>query len=162
MAPNGIIAHLFGPVEGRRHDESNLLPLLERMVKPNGDPYVVYGDPAYGITRHIISPFRGAHLTRPQQLFNAEMSKCRICVEWGFGKILQYFMYLDFQRNLKVLLQPVAKYYLVGALLINCHTCLYGSLTGTYFDLEPPSLETYLSNLYLWKLLCKPIHAQDG
>ncbi|KAM7436750.1 hypothetical protein ABFA07_013482 [Porites harrisoni] len=137
MAPNGIIAHLFGPIEGRRHDafmlgESNLLPLLERMVKPNGDPYVVYGDPAYGITRHIISPFRGAHLTRPQQLFNAEMSKCRICVEWGFGKILQYF-----------------KYYLVGALLINCHTCLYGSLTGTYFDLEPPSLETYLSNLYL-------------
>ncbi|CAH3124171.1 unnamed protein product [Pocillopora meandrina] len=127
----------------------NLLPLLERMVKPNGDPYVVYGDPAYGITRHIISPFRGAHLTRPQQLFNAEMSKCRLSVEWGFGKILQYFTYLDFQRNLKVLLQPVAKYYLVGALLINCHTCLYGSLTGTYFDLEPPSLETYLSNLYL-------------
>ena len=114
------------------------------MVKPNGDPYVVYGDPAYGITRHIISPVRGAHLTRPQQLFNAEMIKC---VEWGFGKILQYFTYLDFQRNLKVLLQPVAKYYLVGALLINCHTCLYGSLTGTYFDLEPPSLETYLSNL---------------
>jgi len=86
MAPNGIIAHLFGPIEGRRHDaymlgESHLLPLLERMVKPNGDPYVAYGDPAYGITRHIISPFRGAHLTGPQQLFNAEMSKCRICVE---------------------------------------------------------------------------------
>ena len=100
-----------------------------------------------GITRHIISPFRGAHLTGPQQLFNAEMSKCRICVEWGFGKILQYSTYLDFQRNLKVLLQPVAKYYLVGALLINCHTCMYGSLTGTYFDLEPPSLETYLPNL---------------
>lgn len=41
MAPNGIIAHLFGPIEGRRHDafmlgESNLLPLLDRMVKPNG------------------------------------------------------------------------------------------------------------------------------
>ena len=146
MAPNGIIAHLFGPIEGRRHDafmlgESNLLPLLAR------DPYVVYGDPAYGITRHIISLFRGAHLTGPQQLFNAEMSKCRTCVEWGFGKLLQYFTYLDFQKNLKVLLQPVAKYYLVGALLINCHTCMYGSLTGTYFDLEAPSLETYLSNL---------------
>ena len=40
--------------------ESNLLPLLERMVKPNGDPYVVYGDPAYGITRHIISPPLGS------------------------------------------------------------------------------------------------------
>ena len=59
IAPNGIIAHLFGPIEGRRHDafmlgESNLFPLLERMVKPSRDPYVVY-DPAYGM-RHIISP----------------------------------------------------------------------------------------------------------
>lgn len=52
--------------------ESNLLPHLERMVKPNGDPYVVYGDPAGGITRQIISPFRGAHLTGPPQIFNAE------------------------------------------------------------------------------------------
>jgi len=121
MAANGIIAHLFGPIEGCCHDafmlgESSLLPLLEKMLKPDGDPYVVYEDPAYGITRHIISPFRGVCLTGLQQLFNAEMSKCRICVEWGFGKILQYFTYLDFQRNLKVLLQPVAKYYLVGTL----------------------------------------------
>ena len=86
MAPNGITAQLFGPIDGCHHDafmlgESNLLPLLERMVKPNGDPHVVYGDPAYGITRHIISPFSGAHFTWPQILFNAEMSKCRICVE---------------------------------------------------------------------------------
>ena len=151
MARNGIISHLFGPIEGRRHDvfmlgESNLLPLLERIVKPNGDPYVVYGVPAYGISRHIISPFRGANLTEPQKHFNSEMSKVRICVEWGFGKIIQYFAYLDFQRNLKILLQPIAKYYVIGALLTNCHTCLNGSVTVTYFDLEPPSLERYLSN----------------
>lgn len=74
MAPNGIIAHLFGPIEGHPHDafmlgeSNNLLPQLERMAKPNGDP-------AYGMTRHIISPFRGAHLTRPQQLFKADMSR---------------------------------------------------------------------------------------
>lgn len=73
MAPNGIIAHLFDPIEGHPHDafmlgeSNNLLPQLERMAKPNGDP-------AYAMTRHIISPSRGAHLTRPQQLFNADMS----------------------------------------------------------------------------------------
>ena len=92
-APNGIIAHLIGPIEGRPHDafmlgESDLLPQLARIAKPNGHPYVAYGDPANGITRHIISPFSDAHLTGPQQLFNAEMSKCRTCVEWGFGKLL--------------------------------------------------------------------------
>lgn len=101
MALNGIIAHLFCPIKLRRHDtfmlgESNLLPLLARMVNPNGDLYVVYVDPADGITRLTIFPFKGAHLTEPQQLFHAEMSKCCISVKWGFGKLLQYFMYLDF------------------------------------------------------------------
>ncbi|CAH3163303.1 unnamed protein product, partial [Porites lobata] len=151
MAPNGLIAHLYGPLEGKRHDAfmlgvSGLLPQLERITKPDGEPYVVYGDPAYGISRHIIAPFRGAHLTPLQQQFNSDMSKVRASVEWGFGKISQYFAYLDFHKNLKVLLQPVRKYYAVGALLANCHTCLYGSVTSSFFELEPPSLEVYLSN----------------
>ena len=150
-APNGLIAHLFGPIEGRRHDafmlgESGLTNKLERFQKPNGEPYVIYGDPAYGVTRNILAPFRGAHLTDDQQAFNSHMSKVRSSVEWGFGKIIQYFSYLDFNKNLKVLLQPVAKFYLVGALLTNCHTCLYGSLTSTYFNVDPPSLNVYLSN----------------
>lgn len=151
MAPNGLIAHLYGPLEGKRHDAfmlgvSGLLPQLERITKPDGEPYVVYGDPAYGISRHIIAPFRGAHVTPLQQQFNSDMSKVRASVEWGFGKISQYFAYLDFHKNLKVLLQPVGNYYAVGALLANCHTCLYGSVTSSFFELEPPSLEVYLSN----------------
>ena len=59
VAPNGVIAHMFGPIEGKRHDafmlnESGLTPKLARLVTPNGDPYVIYGDPAYGIARNII------------------------------------------------------------------------------------------------------------
>ena len=146
-----MIANLFGPVEGRRHDAfilgiSGLLPQLGRITKPDGEPYVVYGDPAYGMSAHIISPFKGAHLTQLQQQFNHKMSEVRVSVEWGFGKIIQYFTYLDFRKNLKVLLQPVAKYYAVGAHLTNCHTCLYGSVTSSFFDLEPPKLEEYLAN----------------
>ena len=146
-----MIAHMFGPIEGRRHDAfmlgvSSLSAKLRRFVQPDGEPYVIYGDPAYGITQNIISPFRQAHLTDDEQEFNTKMSKVRTCVEWGFGKICQNFAYLDFKKNLKILLQPVGKYYLVACILINCHTCLYGSQTTTYFNLEPPSLETYLSN----------------
>lgn len=152
VAPNGLIAHMFGPIEGRRHDAfmlgvSGLTDKLSRFQTPTGEPYVVYGDPAYGLTRNIIGPFRGAHITDDEQAFNTEMSKVRTCVEWGFGKICQNFAYLDFKKNLKVLLQPVGKYYLVASILINCHTCLYGSQTSTFFDLDPPSLETYLCNL---------------
>lgn len=150
-APNGLIANLFGPVEGRRHDAfmlgvSGLTDQLQRISTPNGDPYVIYGDPAYGLSRNILSPFRGAQLTPDQQLFNSNMSKVRVSVEWGFGKICQNFAYLDFKKNMKILQQPVGKYYLVASILTNCHTCLYGSLTGNFFNLDPPSLETYLSN----------------
>ncbi len=151
VTPNGLIAHLYGPVEGRRHDAfmlntSGLLPLLQQLVKPNGEPYVLYGDPAYGLTQNILAPFKGAQITASEQAFNKEMSRVRISVEWGFGKIMQYFAYLDFKKNQKVLLQPVGKYYAVACVLINCHTCLYGSLTSKYFGLNPPSLETYLLN----------------
>ena len=151
QAPNGLVANLFGPIEGKRHDsfmlgESGLQEQLRNIRKPNGEPYVLYGDPAYGVTNNIIAPFRGADLTAPQKHFNKAMSKVRVSIEWGFGKIAQHFAFLDLKKNLKVLLQPVAKYYIVASLLINCHTCLYDSVTGKYFNLVPPSLETYLSN----------------
>ena len=74
------------------------------------------------------------------------MSSVRVSVERTFGKLVQYFAYLDFKKNQKILLQPIGKYYLVGAILTNCHTCLYGWVTTTFFSVKPPSLETYLSN----------------
>lgn len=76
------------------------------------------------------------------------MSKVHESVEWGFGKIVQYFAFLDFSKNLKILLQPIGKYYVIGALFANCHTCLYGSTTtGTsLFGVPPPGIEEYLSN----------------
>ena len=142
---------MYGPIEGRRHDAfilavSGVCEKLQQLEDVNEDVYVVYGDPAYGLNRNILAPFRGAALTEDEKRFNKAMSKVRVSVEWGFGKICQYFAFLDFKKNLKVLLQPVAKYYAVGALMTNCHTCLYGSLTSTFFEVNPPSLETYLLN----------------
>ena len=142
---------MFGPIEGSRHDAfmlsvSGLPNKLRPLNQPNGEPYVLYGDPAYGVSRNILSPFRGVNLSPQEHECNQRMSAVRVSVEWGFGKILQYFSYLDFKKNQKVLLQPVGKYYLVGTILTNCHTCLYGSQTSTFFNVSPPTLETYLSN----------------
>lgn len=113
---------------------------------PNGEPYVLYGDPAYGLSRNILSPYRGMNLSPQENDFNKAMSSVRVSVEWTFGKLVQYFAFLDFKKNQKILLQPIGKYYLVGAILTNCHTCLYGSTTTTFFGIQPPSLETYLLN----------------
>lgn len=93
VAPNGLIANLFGPVEGRRHDGgmlamSGLLPMLEAYcVSPTGLPLCVYGDPAYPLRVHLQGPFKGAALTPQQQLFNMSMSKVRTSVEWVFAVI---------------------------------------------------------------------------
>lgn len=143
--PNGIIGNLRGPYPGRRHDcymlsDTGLLPQLERMMPQ----YCLYGDPAYPLRSTLISPYKGAHLCPGQQSFNTAMSTVRQCVEWEFGKTISLFAFLDYRKNMKLYLQPVGKLYLVGVLLKNCHACIYGSQTSQYFQLQPPSLETYL------------------
>ena len=91
---NGLIAHLFGPVEGRRHDAfmlsvSGLPNKLRALNQPNGQSYVLYGDPAYGLSRNILSPYRGQQLTQAEHDFNWAMSAVRVSVEWTFGEVIQ-------------------------------------------------------------------------
>ena len=151
VMPNGLIGHLFGPMEGRRHDaillrESGLLDQIQPLYTRDGRPFTIYGDPAYPIREHIISPNRRQNPNQQEQQFNISMSAVRECVEWGFDDIVTNFAFCDFRKNLKILLQPVAMYYMVAALLTNCKCCLYGNQTSRFIELEPPTLEQYLSN----------------
>ena len=63
VSPNGLIANLFGPVEGRRHDAAMLVmsglldELEEYSYAPNGDALCIYGDPAYPLRQHLQCPF---------------------------------------------------------------------------------------------------------
>ena len=67
--PKGLVANLFGPVEGKRHDSSmlarsGLLPLLtQHAIDPNGNVLCIYGDPAYPLRPQLQTGFRGAHIT---------------------------------------------------------------------------------------------------
>ena len=150
-APNGLIANLHGPFEGRKHDsgmlaDSKLLNLLQRnSFSSTGQPLCVYGDPAYPLRVHLQGPFKGAHLTPIQREFNTSMSEVRTSVEWVFGEIVDYFSFLDFKKDLKIGLSAVGKMYTVCALMANAHTCLYKSMTSYFFDLEPPQLEEYFA-----------------
>ena len=150
VIPNGLIANLSGPYEGKKHDsgmlrESGLLTSLENCsFSPEGNAMCIYGDPAYPHRLHLQAPFRAAiRLTEEQTEFNRAMSAVRVSVEWVFGDIVNFFKFLDFKKNLKIHLSAVGKMYIVCALLTNAHTCLYGSLTSKYFNLDPPSLNNY-------------------
>lgn len=148
MLPNGIIANLFGPVNGRRHDshvlaKSGLLNQLEQKFNPFQNPPYMYSDTGYPLRKLLIVPFKGV-VNRRQNKVNKRMSKLRVAAEWGFAKIIQLFPFLDFKKNLKIYKQQVGNYNKVGVLLTNCHTCLYGSQVSKYFDCNPPALENYL------------------
>ena len=54
-----------------------------------------------------------------------------------------YFKFLDFKRNLKIGFSGVGKIYIVCTLMLNAHTCLYGSNSSDSFDVNPPALEDY-------------------
>ena len=143
---------MYGPIAGRHHDAfmlsaSGLQRKLAKNLRQDGSPYVMYGDPDYGVSSTILALYRSSQLTPQQQDYNRAMSRVQVSVEWTFGKIVTNLSYLDLKRSNKVLLQPIGKYYLVAAVLTNCHTCLYGLQTSTFFGVDPPQLETYLSNV---------------
>ena len=150
VTPNGMIANLYGPVEGRRHDSrmlamSGLLEQLEQhSFSPTGQALCIYGDPAYPHRLHLQCPFaRRAVLTPEEQAFNQSMSQVRVSVEWVFGDIVNYFKFVDFKKNLKIGLSSVGKFYVASALMRNALTCLYGNTTSAFFDLQPPALNEY-------------------
>ena len=105
--PNGLVANLFGPVEGKRHDSgmlarSGVLNQLQQFsVDTNGNPLCIYGDPAHPLRLHLQGPFRGAELTPLQCAWNESMSEVRVSVEWIFGDIINYFKFLDFKKKLE-------------------------------------------------------------
>ena len=121
-----------------------LLETLEQYSYSSTDqPFCIYGDLAHLMRVHLQVPYQGALLSNEEQSFNASISTVRTAVEWVFGNITSYLAFLDFKKNLKIGLSPIGKMYTVCALLRNAVTCLYGSSTGLYFDVQPPTLQEY-------------------
>ncbi|XP_050513787.1 uncharacterized protein LOC126889496 [Diabrotica virgifera virgifera] len=150
VCPDGLTVSLHGAFMGRRHDagilrESGLYNQLEEKTRfPDGSTFVLYGDQAYGIRELLLCPYPGQGVNQLQQNFNASMSTVRQAVEWSFQKVIAEFAFLDFKKNQKLLLQDVEAMYKTATILTNCHTCLYGSQSGQFFNMPSPTLEQYL------------------
>ncbi|KAF0731430.1 hypothetical protein Ae201684P_007059 [Aphanomyces euteiches] len=145
---NGLIMAIYGPVERRRHDivllRSSDIGAKWQACAPPG--MFIYGDPAYPLRDWLSSPYKGSKITAPQSRFNSKMSSVRVSVEWCFGEVLRYWAFLDFMKNLKVFLSPVAKLYLIGVFFTNCLNCArQGNQTSRFFHLMPPPLKRYLN-----------------
>ena len=150
FVPDGLIANLSCPYEGKRHDstmlhQSGLLPLLEQHAVYNGIPLCLYGDPAYPLGVHLQGPYKDCQLSPGMELFNKSMSSVRLSVEYMFGSICNYFALIDMKKQQKINLSTIGKIYIVSALLQNAHTCLYGNIVSKFSELSPPTLEQYFS-----------------
>ena len=144
-SPDGLIYHCYGPYEGRRNDNhlldsSNLLVRCQEYARG----YHLYGDPAYGISSALISPYEKYKITPDRMLFNTKMSKYRECVEWGFADITRLWGSLDYSPSQRLWQSSLGKQYRVCVLLTNIYICLYGSETSLYFNCAPPRLSEYL------------------
>lgn len=149
-APDGLVLHCYGPMEGRRHDwtlyaKSDVDDLLETSLNYYGKQYCIYGDMGYNSRSFLHIPYDGSHLTAHQTAFNKAMSTIRIPVEWVFKEVKQYFPLMDFPRKLKVNQAPVGSMYLLSILLTNFRTWIYGNPTSAYFLCFPPSINEYIN-----------------
>jgi nuclease HARBI1 len=138
LTPDGIIAEMHGP-----------LARCAFHCVVDGVLYYLYGDKGY---RHgnpcLQVPFIGAGLTQQQQSYNTTMSAIRISVEHGFGKVKSLWAYIDYKKGMHLFGNPVCSYWQVAVLMTNCHTCLYGSQTGQYYEVPAPYLEDYLARAF--------------
>ncbi|KEP47275.1 hypothetical protein V565_161870, partial [Rhizoctonia solani 123E] len=110
-------------------------PIL--LIRVRGPPV------AYGLSSHLISPYKGLNLSKSEKNFNQKMSKVRESVEWSFAELGKLFAFLEYRKGLRVLSQPVGVLYLAAVLLCNAHTILHGSQILSYFQCPPPSLGEY-------------------
>lgn len=151
VSPDGLMGPIFGPVEGRRADSgilemSGLEDICVTFAQGSGGRQLfVYGDPAYGTSNAVISGVkRIGDLTEDEREFNRQMSKVRQSVEWGFGNVIKNFSFVDYDKSLRLGLQPVGQLYLLAILFTNIRTLLYSSEVSQKFQCAPPTLHEYL------------------
>ena len=88
VTPNGIIANLYGLVEGCCHDGGMLSysGLLQQLGQDSynlyQEPVWLYGDPAYPLRIYLQGPF--ANPTPDQLRYNKAMSQSPCCIRMGF------------------------------------------------------------------------------
>jgi hypothetical protein len=153
ITPDGMFAHISEPYEGRRNDsgiynDSNLERYLDNLKLPEDDeihPYHLYGDKGYTRSVRLACPNEGNHLTPAEKDFNYKMSSLRVSVENGFADITRFWGLITNVRTQCINRSRVACQYTVAAFLTNCITCFNGNSISNRYEIDPPSIEEYLS-----------------
>jgi hypothetical protein len=90
------------------------------------------------------------NMTQEEISEDTAASSIRVAVEHSFAKIVNLFPFVDFKNGFKINEREVGRYVIVAALMVNLHTCLYGSQICLQFSvgdhiIHPPTRESYMS-----------------
>ena len=153
VAPNGVMTHGYGPVDGRRHDTtvlrlSGLARLLETL-SINGIDYCIYADSAYAITPNMQVPVKNPAPNSVGRRVNRIMARARtVASECGFSAVTNTWQWVDWTRQQKIFWTRPADCYIVAVLLTNMRLCLRRfNVMSEFFNLSDtcPTLSDYLS-----------------
>jgi len=110
-----------------------------------------YGDRIFNDDVYVrASPRAGRGGAVPQAIQDDDkpLRRLRCSIEIVFGKVANLWKFANYSEAQKLLLCPVALHFLNILFLCNCHTCLYGGIVPTMFNILPISLQTYLG--FVW------------
>ena len=88
--------------------------------------------------------------TRAEEEEDSAAASARVHVKHLFEKMVNLLPFLDFSKGLKINEREIGRYMVVGALIINLLTCLYGCQVCAQFSADfdiilPPTLEEYMA-----------------
>lgn len=158
--PDGMLS-IAGPYRGNVGDmkmlvRSKLDDKLRAIIShlPEEEKLWLYGDKGYYAGSWCVygaaKRARGQRRLADEPFYsNVEMSRYRIEVEHAFGHVVNTFKFVDGGKKLRVGLTPVAAWYRVAVLLVNCLTCMRdgGNQTNIAFEIRPPTLDEYLRSV---------------
>lgn len=152
VAPDGLIVHAYGPVDGRRHDTTILrqsgLAARQADLTVNGIDYCIYADSAYALTRNLQKPIYRPAAGSAEARVNTTMARARtVACECGYALVSNMWQTIDFVRQQKMFWTRPADMYMVAILLTNMMLCLrrFNQLSE-FFNLSDtcPTLSNYL------------------
>ena len=109
--------------------------------------YKIYGDSAYIVldTAHIRARHSFHENTQREILENKVLASCRETIEWNYGDIGEEWPLLNYKKLLILRRMPVSDMFLVAMILRNAMNTIIANNTSKYFSLNPPTVETWLS-----------------
>jgi hypothetical protein len=107
--------------------------------------FVILGDSAYPNNDVMVSIYKGRHLPEHAEAFNSIMCPIRACVEWGYDKIVRYWAFVVFKKQMKIQWVPVEAMWHIAVFLTNA-LVQKEVIISKYFNSPPPSMEHFLDN----------------